>query len=195
MSPGAHLLASWLLANSALRSQRERRLVALAGLAPDLDGLGWLVDRTVAANGGSSDYYFAYHHLILHNLPASLALAGLAAWLAATCRWRTFALALLAIHLHFLLDVIGSKGPDGYQWPIPYLLPFTPDHAWTWSGQWELDAWPNLAITLAMLAIAGLWSWKCRYSFIEVISTTLDREFFKIVARHTRRHPDPAPPL
>jgi hypothetical protein len=32
MSPGTHLIASWLAANSAGFAHRERRIVALAGL-------------------------------------------------------------------------------------------------------------------------------------------------------------------
>ena len=54
---------------------------------------------------------------------------------------------------------------------------------WVWSGQWELSAWQNVVITLTMLAICAAWSVKQRYSFVEVISKWLDREFFKIVAK------------
>jgi len=186
MSPGSHLLASWLLANSLTNNQRDRRVVALAGLAPDIDGLGWLLDRGNSWLGSSSDYYFQYHHLVGHNFAASLAIAAAACLLATRRSLGVFLAALLAVHLHFLCDVAGSRGPDGYQWPIPYFLPWDAETLWTWSGQWELNAWQNLAITLVMLSIAMAWSWRQRYSFVEVISAALDREFFKLLARYCR---------
>lgn len=44
-----------------------------------------------------------------------------------------------------------SRGPDGYQWPIPYLPPFSNAWQWVWKGQWALNSPPNLLIT--MLAV------------------------------------------
>lgn len=186
MSPGSHLLASWLLANSAPLAQRERRIVCLAGLSPDLDGAGWLLDRANAWLGTASDYYFEFHHAVGHNLPASLIIAALACSAARRQRALVWALALAAVHVHLLCDLAGSKGPDGYQWPIRYLLPFDDQYQWIWSGQWELHAWQNVAITLAMLGVAILLGWRQRYSFVEVISPWLDREFFRMLARRAK---------
>ena len=184
MTPGAHLLASWLAALPCASSHRERRIVALAGVSPDLDGLGWLVDHLGARFGYGTDYYFSYHHAVAHNLLAALIISAIAAAAAKTRRLVIFGAALLVIHLHFLCDVAGSRGPDGYQWPIPYLLPFSAAYDWTWSGQWELNAWQNVAITFAMLALACWIGWRRRYSFVETISVRLDRAFFAIVARY-----------
>lgn len=183
MSPGSHLLTSWLLANSMEFERRERRVIALAGLAPDLDGIGYLIDRYNEFFGVDSFYFVQYHHVLGHNLLASLAISVCAALLASKRRTTVFAASVLATHLHFLCDVLGSKGPDGYQWPIPYLYPFTESVQWVWSGQWELSAWQNIVITFVMLLGAAILSIKQRYSFIEVISGWLDREFFKIVAK------------
>jgi len=183
MSPGAHLLASWLVPYPFQFSLRERRAIALAGVTPDLDGVGWIVDRVSAWGGASTDYYAQYHHLIAHNLSAALVLSLLASAFAAKHRLAVFLLSLFAVHLHFLCDVLGSRGSDGYQWPIPYLYPFSLQHEWVWSGQWELSSWQNMVITGAMLVLAVFLSWRRRYSFVEVISATLDREFFKMLAR------------
>jgi inner membrane protein len=183
VSPGSHLLASWLLANSVGFEHRERRIVALAGLAPDLDGIGYLADRFNEFADADSFYYLQYHHIIAHNLLASVVIASCAAFLSRTRRAAVFAASVVVTHLHFLCDVLGSKGPDGYQWPILYLYPFNQSVQWVWSGQWELSAWQNVVITLTMIAISAAWSVKQRYSFVEVISEWLDREFFKIVAR------------
>jgi hypothetical protein len=43
MSPITHLLASWIVAAKTTDNLRDRRLVTLAGVAPDLDGLGIIV--------------------------------------------------------------------------------------------------------------------------------------------------------
>ena len=62
MSPGAHLLISWISTPGILRERRDRTLVALAGLAPDIDGLGIVIDKW----SGTTDYYFRYHHVLGH---------------------------------------------------------------------------------------------------------------------------------
>src|SRR5260370_38133837 len=60
-------------------------------------------------------------------------------------------LALVAFHLHLLEDLVGSRGPDGFNWPIPYLFPFSTRCIWTWGGQWKLHAWPTMPLTMALL--------------------------------------------
>jgi hypothetical protein len=184
MTLGAHLLAGWLLAYSFRLAQRERRIVACASIAPDLDGVGWLIDRFNTQLNISTDFYFQFHHVVGHNLLAGSAIATLALIFASKQKWRVFWLALGAAHLHLIGDVMGSKGPDGYQWPIAYLYPFTDRFQWIWSGQWELHAWQNSAITLGMLGMALYVGWRKNYSFVEVISARLDQEFFNMLARY-----------
>ncbi len=83
-------------------------------------------------------------------------------------------LVCLTFHLHLLCDVAGSKGPDGSQWAIPYLEPFSDAVQWTWSGQWELNAWPNLVLTGALILLAGVFAVRRGRSFLEIASTRLD---------------------
>ena len=184
MTLGAHLLAGWIIANSFRLGQRERRIVTFASLAPDLDGIGWLADRVNAKFGMETDFYFQFHHVIGHNLLACIAIAALSLMAANKQKWLTCWLALGAAHLHLVGDVLGSKGPDGYQWPIAYLHPFSENYLWVWRGQWELHAWQNSAITLGMLSFAIYWGWRKNYSFVEVISVRLDKEFFKMLTRY-----------
>ena len=40
MSPFAHLFGSWLVASATTNNPRDRKLVTLAGVLPDADGLG-----------------------------------------------------------------------------------------------------------------------------------------------------------
>jgi hypothetical protein len=65
-------------------------------------------------------------------------------------------LAFLSFHLHLFCDLIGSRGPDGYSWPIPYLAPFSSRPQLTWHGQWPLNGWQNILITCALLGVT-LW--------------------------------------
>ncbi len=183
MSPGAHLLASWAVANASGLARRERRLVTLAGVIPDLDGVGVVADILNGWRGVESDVFQRYHHLWAHNALAGLFLALAVALLASRQRMKAAGLALATFHLHLLCDLVGSRGPDGYQWPIPYAFPFTRAHAWVWQRQWDLNAWPNLLILALLFGLAVAWSWKQRYSFIEVISHRLDRAIFAAIER------------
>ena len=47
MSPITHLLISWSVANTSKIDRRERALVTLAGILPDIDGAGLLSDIIV----------------------------------------------------------------------------------------------------------------------------------------------------
>ena len=86
-------------------------------------------------------------------------------------------LALVSFHLHLLGDIVGARGPDGDQWPIPYLLPFS--HTWqlAWPGQWELNAWPNFLITILLLSLAFHLAWRRGHSPLELVSTRANGEF------------------
>ena len=60
------------------------------------------------------------------------------------------------------MDLAGSGGPGGDMWTISYLYPFSL-RAFSWHGQWALNAWPNVAVTAALLA---LFFWQTsRYGF------------------------------
>ncbi len=173
MHPISHLFLGWTLANLAGLDRRDRMLVTVAGVIPDLDGLGVVVDIATEGTRHPTWYYDQYHHLLGHNLAFGLALLVLAIPLARR-RVGTPLLVLLSFHLHLLADILGSRGPDGYQWPIPYLLPFSKAWTLTWSGQWELKAWPNVVASLVMMALALWWSWKRGRSPLELVSRRAD---------------------
>jgi hypothetical protein len=54
----------------------------------------------------------------------ALVIAALAFALAVQ-KWKTGLLALLSFHVHLFEDVLGTRGPDGYQWSISHLAPFS----------------------------------------------------------------------
>jgi inner membrane protein len=180
MTPGAHFLASWICATGLPLERRERRLVTLAGVSPDLDGLGVAADLITR---GRTDWYGTWHHLLCHNLAFAILFSVLAGAMVKGHRLRTITLAFLMVHGHFLLDLIGSKGRDGDLWPIPYLVPFSRTFELSWRGAWYLDSWQNLVFLTGCFVIALALAVRQRRSFIEVVSYRLDRELFLAVSR------------
>jgi hypothetical protein len=104
-------------------------------------------------------------------------------FLLATRRWTTALLALASFHLHLLGDLAGARGPDGYQWPIPYLLPLSRAWEWTWRGQWALNAWPNFLITFVLLGAAFHLARRRGYSPLGMVSSSADRSFVATLHR------------
>jgi hypothetical protein len=96
------------------------------------------------------------------------------AFAAAKQRWKTSVLALFSFHIHLFEDVLGSRGPDGYQWPIPYLAPFSSSMHLSWHGEWGLNAWPNVAITAALLLVTFWLAWRRGFSPLEIVSAKAD---------------------
>jgi hypothetical protein len=141
-------------------------------------------------------WYSSYHHLLCHNLTFGLVLA-LGAWVIGPRRWLNASLALLSFHLHLGSDLLGSRGPDGYQWPIHYLYPFSNSCAMAWNGQWALNAWPNYVVTLlALLAVFAL-AWHRGYSPLSMVSARADQAFVRTIRRRwpPRAETTAAPPL
>ena len=178
MNPISHLLASWCVAESAPRlGRRGRVIVTLAGVAPDLDGFGALPEILTRDGPNPLFWWTDYHHVLAHNAMFAVAASALCFAVARERRVLTALLALGAIHLHFLCDLAGSRGPDGYDWPIPYFYPFSREIELRWSGQWALNAWPNIAITAALLAVVFVLAIRRGYSPVELVSALADRLF------------------
>src|SRR6185369_11186222 len=96
------------------------------------------------------NWWSDYHHVFAHNIGFAL-FTTLVAMLFVRRKLITALLVFVSFHLHLLGDLMGARGPDGYQWPIPYLVPFAKGLPLTWSGQWALNAWPNMVITALLM--------------------------------------------
>lgn len=175
-----HVLAGWCIAESAPGiGNRERAIILIASLSPDIDGLGIVAELITRNTSQPLLWFFEYHHLLAHNLPFA-AFAAVAGAIAARTRPLVVgALAFTAVHLHLLGDLAGSRGPDGYQWPIPYLFPFQSAMQLSWSGQWALNAWQNIVITAFLLATTFVVAVRRGYSPVVLFSPEADR---KVVA-------------
>ncbi|MEW6673142.1 MAG: metal-dependent hydrolase [Thermodesulfobacteriota bacterium] len=183
MSPFTHFFISWSAASAGRLSRRDRFLVTAAGVAPDVDGLGIVADLLTSDTANPLNWWDRFHHVFGHCLGFGLAAAVLAFSLGARRR-TTALLALLTFHLHLLGDLAGARGPDGYQWPIPYLLPFSDSLQLAWPGQWALNAWPNFLITALSILVSCYLAWKRGFSFVGLFSQKADRQF--VAALHGR---------
>jgi membrane-bound metal-dependent hydrolase YbcI (DUF457 family) len=177
-----HFLAGWSLAVVALPDARSRALATLAGVAPDLDGAGIVVDLATRSTSTPTNEWAAWHHVVGHGLLASVVVTFACAALAKVDRAKMAALAFASFHLHVLGDLVGARGPDGDQWPIRYLWPFA-DVELTWSGQWALNAWPNFAITGALLVVMFVAAWRVGRSPLEMVSARANDAFVATLRR------------
>lgn len=214
MSPITHFFAGWLLASvsptgrPATLTRREKALVVAAAVAPDLDGIG-IVPELLTRNTSHPLLWFSQYHHTLHNLAFAL-VCTLAAFLIAgplanatlgpskqdrplpahpgpSHPALTALLVFLSFHLHLLCDLIGARGPDGDQWPIPYLKPFSNSIQLTWHGQWALNGWQNFLIT-GLFLLATFWlAWKYASSPLELVSQPANRSLTETLRQ--RFHP------
>jgi inner membrane protein len=184
MSPVTHFLTGWVFANCARLDRRERALVTFASVAPDVDGLG-IVPEFVTRNSVHPLLWFSRYHHSLHTLTFAVAVAIIAFALAEQ-KWKVGLLAMVSFHLHLLEDLAGSRGPDGYQWPVPYLQPFSTAIALAWRGQWALNAWENVLLTAVLLLASLALAWQRGFSPLEMVSMKADA---RLVATVRRRFP------
>ncbi|HLK06585.1 MAG TPA: metal-dependent hydrolase [Candidatus Angelobacter sp.] len=183
-------------------TRREKALIVAAAVAPDIDGLG-IIPELLTRNTSHPLLWFSEYHHSLHTLAFAL-VCTLAAYLIAgpasspfsdftfgpairgpqpsirrspSHPWLTALLVFISFHLHLLCDLIGARGPDGDQWPIPYLKPFSNAVQLAWHGQWALNAWQNFAIT-GLLLLATFWiAWRYGSSPVELVSQSANDSF------------------
>lgn len=186
MNPVTHLLASWLVANTTDLNRRDRAIVTIASLAPDIDSFGIIPEMLTRNSAQPLRWWTDYHHVIGHNIGFALLVAVLG-FLLSVHRWKTALLVFICFHIHLLSDLLGARGPEGYQWPIPYLLPFSDALQLTWSGQWRLDSWPNLLITAIALTLTIILAARKGFSPLEIVSASADKKFVETLRRRFTR--------
>jgi inner membrane protein len=182
MNPITHTLASWTVANvSKNLEKRDMLLITAAGISPDIDGFGVAVEYLTRDTSYPLLWWTDYHHS-LHTIFFCI-IVCVATALFARKKLLTTALAAFAFHVHIFCDLIGARGSDGYQWPIPYLRPFSEAWQLAWEGQWQLNAWPNIAITIVLLLITFRLAWLRGYSPIGLVSGKADIAFVETIRK------------
>jgi inner membrane protein len=186
MSPVVHLIGSWLVASATTSNPQDRKLVTLAGVLPDADGLGVVADVAGSLISGKEStfyYYQTYHHSLMHGWPAAIAISVLFVFFGKQ-KWRVLVLCLLTFHLHLLCDLIGSRGPNaGDLWPICYSEPLFRHPIWFWKHQWKLDGWQNQLIFIALFLLSLWVAIKKGCWFVEVISSRADKIFVGVLQK------------
>lgn len=173
MNPIIHAQIGWLTAQP-LRERRDRILVTVAGIAPDIDGLTLLAGE---------EAYGRWHHVIAHGFVAAL-VTGVLVFALARERLKAAALGLVSFHLHILCDLAGS-GPG---WPIHYYWPASM-RQWMWDGQWNLASWQNSVIGMSITLLAlgcALW---LRRTPVEIFSLRADAQVVAALRKRFARPP------
>src|SRR5258708_8383696 len=178
MNTITHALTGWCLAESIPGlSRRGKALVTLASVAPDLDALGFIAEMATQHSRAPLFWWTDYHHILCHNLAFALVIGIASGLIADGRRLLVGVLAFAAVHVHIIEDIAGSRGPDGYQWPIAYLYPMTNVPELVWSGQWYFNAWPNVVITALLLGVAAVLAWQRLSSFVGLVCAVRYRAF------------------
>ena len=177
MSPITHFFMGWIVAASVPSlTKQERAMVTWAGVAPDLDGMGIIAERLTQNSVHPLNWWSDYHHVLGHNMGFAIA-TTVVVIIFARRKFGTALLAFFSFHLHLIADLAGARGPDGDQWPIPYLLPFSNQWQLTWSGQWALNAWPNFVITTTLIVVTIVLARRRGFSPLEMFSQKCDLAF------------------
>jgi inner membrane protein len=188
--PITHFLGSWLIATATTNNSRDRKLMTLAGVLPDADGLGLVADvvgSVVAGKENTFHYYQHYHHYLLHGWPGAVIVTALLTCFARQ-RVRVALLCLFTFHLHLLCDLIGSRDPTpGDLWPIAYCEPFFRHPVIFWKGQWRLDGWQNRIICVMLFSAELCLAARRGYSCVEVFSRKADMIFVAVLQKWRAR--------
>jgi len=160
VSPLIHGLIAWLLACLVSDRVLDRRLIVIAGLAADVDGVFVLL---------RPDLFVAYHHTFGHSFVFGIPVAIVASSLVR--RWQVGAGALAAFALHLSADVVGSS------WAVQPLYPLS---------SWAISADPTIStatiylivnpiVAAVVLGLTGFVMYRRETSPFEVLSLRLDR--------------------
>lgn len=172
----SHFLTGWVLSLPLELEARDRSLIAFASISPDLDGLAVVGDLVQGRALDSCELYATYHHVLSHNVFFAM-FASVAFGYLGNRRLVVGLMSLLAIHLHYVADIVGSGGPDGSIWEIAYLFPIADAGLVSVSWQWALNAWPNITFTVGLIAVTLYTTWSRGTSLIGVFSARADEAF------------------
>lgn len=194
MQGPAHLTISWFVGEACgLDDARDRRIVGLAGLAPDADVLAYIgayVFFGFDLDRAYKEVWIVVHHCYTHGVGFAV-LTGIVAYIIASRlqrgmpenRQRSHALfvaglAMLVSLTHVFCDVVAA----GPRFPVFPWWPFS-DLPWTTSWSWELRDWPNQLITFGAFAATLLYARAAGRSPLESLSFRLDTWVVTIVTQ------------
>jgi len=179
MTPLNHLQFGWLIANLKNYDRGERRLIMLASLLPDLDGLPMALAPILNLLGLSAldlDRMQAIHHTFGHNIFfAAIASAALAAF-SPKRRLEIFLVCAATVLLQIVIDNVTSD-----TWPIMYFWPlskfdFSPGNFSSWSYLHLLTVWIIQGVLSVFIWTSTVIIYlRTKRTFLELASSNLDR--------------------
>jgi LexA-binding, inner membrane-associated putative hydrolase len=108
VSPVTHFFTGWVLGSVVGSDKRERALVTLAAVSPDVDGLGIIPELLTRQSRHPLVWFSQYHH-DLHTLLFAI-VVSLLAFILTERRWTLAIFAFISFHLHLAEDLVGSRG-------------------------------------------------------------------------------------
>jgi hypothetical protein len=152
-----------------------------------------VVDFATRALGmPETNYYQEFHRVYGHGLPAALVIAAVVAVFAQS-RVRAALCAFAAVHLHFVCDILGSRGNGAEDlWGIAYLSPLSDKPAFEWAGQWPLVGWQNMLVTALLLLWVFARALRTGYTPLRLVSARADAELVAVLRKRFGSHKDPA---
>jgi membrane-bound metal-dependent hydrolase YbcI (DUF457 family) len=167
MSPLYHLQAGAFIANARKYNLRERRLIMLAALAPDLDGIFFF----------SSDLWGRFHHTFSHNIFSMLLVSLVLALINRARRLELFAACAVSAILQIFIDVVTND----LTWPQKFLRPLTDRQIsigqltdWKYLNSFQVYWVQGLLMAAILIGTVVLYKRTGR-TFLELISSRLDK--------------------
>ncbi|UYZ84245.1 metal-dependent hydrolase [Entomomonas sp. E2T0] len=184
MSPITHFLVGWACFEPSLKNNRDKAIVCLAGLVPDLDGIGIVIDFITRLTGlPETNFYQSWHRLYGHGIAAAIFFTLLASAIGID-KIRVAIFTFLNVHLHFLCDLVGSRGSTVDDlWGLYYLGPFDTNYQIIWQNQWQLVSWQNTTITIIAMLITLERASRKGYSLISLISKGTDKIVIEVLRK------------
>jgi hypothetical protein len=167
MSPLYHLQVGSFFANAGVDNQRDRRLVMLAALAPDADGIFFF-------NPG---LWERFHHTFGHNIFFALFIGAVFGALARGSKTRVGLLAAATALLQVGLDNF-TNDPTWkimYFWPISH-FDFALGNFIDWTGLAFFLVWVVQGSLMVAILVGTVWLYRrTGRTFLELFSPRLDR--------------------
>lgn len=183
-----HFLASWSLAEVLNFKERDKNLISIASILPDLDGFGIFPDLFFRIlKKGDLAYFGTYHHNLFHGIFGSL-LFSLIFMFFSKKKLKFFIFSNFLIHLHFFFDLIGARGPSHDEiWPINYLAPFSNSLQIEWKYQWALNDIRNIFFTILLILFVFYKTIKYGDSPVSVFSKKANEAFVNILRKWSKK--------
>ena len=183
-----HFLFSWSFSEILNLEDRDKKILTIGGVLPDIDGFG-IVPDLIFRTFKSYDYAFygTYHHNLLHSIFGAF-LISLFLTFFSKSKTKIFLLSFLIIHLHLFMDLIGSRGPTPDEiWAISYLAPFSNSFQIVWKKQWQLNDIKNIIFTIFLIFFAFYRSLKFGSSPLMVFSKKANEVFVETVKNRFKK--------